>query len=263
MRCAICGIAGYIGSSKNINVSFYLITKLLECSESRGQDASGYWAVEKGENGRVFYNKMPIKASLFVDEDCWKLISKIDIDLFLTHARGASPGYGNPAINENNHPFVNEDKSVALVHNGKLNDVEYVFLKNDYHPVTECDSEMILKIFEIHNNLDGIKDIFSLLGEGHMAVAIGQKQLKNRNLWLFRNKHRPLWLVDVRDFLGQVFFVSDPNFWQEAVKDAPYAKQIKRCQKLVEIKPEEVWLFENEHFFNYKVKRNIVHISTL
>lgn len=259
----MCGIAGYIGESKKPVLTYQLITKLFEKSESRGIDAAGYWGTESGPNGRVLYHKEPGKASHFVKREMWKQVCKHNPNLLLVHARGASKGVGEPSINYNNHPFTSSDKSIGLIHNGRVDDIEYNSLKQKYGLSSQCDSEILLRIFEggeaysqrdlkdVFGDVDhshrlaGIKDIFSLINEGHMAVAIGERGLNGeRLLWLFRNRHRPLWIVDMRESLGQVFFVSEPTIWEDAVQECSGVKGLAKTQKLIELPTEEVWFFK-------------------
>lgn len=176
----------------------------------------------------------------------------------LTHARGASKGVGHPQDNVNNHPFVNSDLSLAVIHNGRVEDYEYNFLKQKYEVSSKCDSEILLRILEggedyskeeiaelgnLENThrMAGIKDIYSLINDGHMAVAVGERTPDgSRFLWLFRNKHRPLWISDMRETLGQIFFVSEPSIWEESVAEMRSNKFFKK-QKLIEVPEEEVW----------------------
>lgn len=204
-------------------------------SEIRGTDAAGFWAVQN--NDKILHHKNPCKSSDLVLRNVWKIE---DCNLMLTHARGASKGVGEPRCNRNNHPFTNSTKNVGLIHNGRIEDHEYETLKKKYDVHSDCDSEILLRIVEGANTkLDGICDVFSLINEGHMAVAIGSLD-ENRNLWLFRNKHRPLWVVDLRDYLGQVFFVSEPRIWDESIK-CKTLHHLGFCQKLIELPTEEVW----------------------
>lgn len=246
----MCGISGFVGKSKKPALSFQLITKLFEKLESRGIDAAGFWGVQTG--GETAYHKEPGRSSLFVKKDVWRKIAKFNPNLLLTHARAASKGVGEPECNKNNHPFVNVDKSLALVHNGRIEDYEYKALKLKYEVHSECDSEILLRIFEnskmrpweheYADRLGGISDIFSFVSEGHMAVAIGERCKGKNLLWLFRNCHRPLWVVDVRDVLGQIFFVSEPRIWEDAVCESG-CRYISRTQKLIELPTEEIWFF--------------------
>lgn len=250
----MCGIAGFIGESKNKNITFDLTTKLFSKSESRGIDAAGFWAADS--NGVVYYHKEPIKSSHFIKNDMWRQAGRANINLMLTHARGASKGFGEPYRNINNHPFVSSGKSLALVHNGRIEDHEYNALKEKYEVCSGCDSEILLRILESReesedfselgdlenlHRMAGIKDIYSLINDGHMAVAVGERLEDGaRLLWLFRNKHRPLWISDMRESLGQIFFVSEPSIWEDSVLEMKSHRFFKK-QKLIEIPEEEVW----------------------
>lgn len=255
----MCGIAGFIGESKNAHITFDLTTKLFAKCESRGTDAAGFWGTESGQKGRIFYHKEPIRSSQFVkSNEIWRQANRSSIDLMLTHARGASKGVGHPHDNINNHPFVSNCKSLALIHNGRIEDYEYHTLKTKYEVISSCDSEILLRILEggedyPHEHLSefgslenlhrmaGIRDIYSLINDGHMAVAVGER-LKDgtRLLWLFRNRHRPLWVSDMRETLGQIFFVSEPSIWEDSVYEMKSNKFFKK-QKLIEVPNEEVW----------------------
>ena len=258
----MCGIAGYIGESKKPVLTYQLITKLFEKSECRGIDAAGYWGTQNGVDGNVLYHKEPGKSSDFVKKETWKLICKHNPNLLLVHARGASKAFGEPSVNHNNHPFTSFDKSIGLIHNGRIDDCEYHSLKIKYELKSQCDSEILLRIFESGESyssqelkddfgelehsqrLAGIRDVFSLINEGHMAVAVGERGLAgNRMLWLFRNRHRPLWIVDMREPLGQVFFISEPTIWEDAVRECSGIKSLTRNQKLIELPTEEIWQF--------------------
>ena len=259
----MCGISGYIGESKKPILTYQIITKLFEKSESRGSDAAGFWGTKSGSNGNVLYHKEPLRASSFTKKEVWNAVLQHNPNLLLVHARGASKGVGEPANNQNNHPFTNRNKSIGLIHNGRVDDSEYYPLKQKYETSSQCDSEILLRIFEagelyskdhlfetfgeveLPERLAGIRDIFSLVNEGHMAVAVGERAVNgDRFLWLFRNDYRPIWVVDMRDQLGQVFFVSEPQIWDEAMRECSGAKGIALSQKLIELPTDEVWFLK-------------------
>lgn len=276
----MCGISGFIGKSKNPELTFKLITRLFARLEKRGEDASGFWGVESNDAASVLYHKEPVKSSEFVEKEIWKNVYEYDPSLLIVHARGASSGVGSPSVNTNNHPFVNTNKSIGLVHNGRIDDSEYIPLKQKYKTTSDCDSELLLRIFESGEyyspqqlkesfpNIDnphrmaGCKDIFSLINKGHMAVAVGERADKGqRLLWLFRNTHRPLWVMDLRNELGQIFFVSEPSIWDDAINDCEL-KGLCKYQKFAELPVEEVWHFKisNDQTLGniqrFKVKKN-------
>lgn len=262
----MCGIAGFIGESKLPDVSFQLINKLFEHLEVRGKDAAGFWGTQAGD-GKTLYHKEPGRPSAFVKKQVWKDVSKLNPNVLLVHAREASQGVGLPSTNKNNHPFVNSDLSVGLCHNGRIPQNVYEELVKKYEVRTNCDSELLLRIFEsghlyeaqdietefseedatIASRLMGLRDIWSSVFRAHMAVAIGERLSEGgRRLWLFRNDYRTLWVADARDQLGQIFFVSTPEIWQAAIFDCPAAWQVLSKSKVpkYDLTPEEIWCFE-------------------
>jgi glucosamine 6-phosphate synthetase-like amidotransferase/phosphosugar isomerase protein len=253
----MCGIAGFIGLSKKPKATYEIMTNLFDFLEFRGTDASGIWATEAGKNGKVYYHKEPIKSSQFVQKDFWKKTRRSKLNLLLAHARSTSKGGGHASNNGNNHPFVSLDKRIGMVHNGTIE--EATFLSKKYQCISETDSEVILRIFEkgmedklelddiperISHRLGGIKDVWATITEGAMAVALGEREDDSqRNLFLFRNDQRPLWLADLRVGLGQVFFFSSPDIWYRAMGACSQGvKSVVKDQKLVEIPPDEVWV---------------------
>lgn len=250
----MCGLAGYIGQPKRPKMSYYLMTKLFDFLEFRGTDAAGVWGTETGNNGRVIYHKAPIKSSDFVQSRFWNRIRKVKSNLLLAHARATSRGGGDAINNENNHPFVSSDKRLGIIHNGTLD--ESNLLENKYEILSETDSEYLLRMYEqglnatvedvpdVSNRLDGVKEIWKHIDSGAMAVAIGERHTGgSRSLLLFRNDKRPLWLADLRESLGQIFFFSSPDIWYKAVIDD--SKLVEVCQnaKLIEVPPQQVWYF--------------------
>ena len=189
-------------------------------------------------------------------KNIWKNLSNFNLDMLLCHARGASKGVGEPIYNSNNHPFVSNDKSIGLIHNGRVDDCEYNELVKKYAVKSNCDSEIILRIIENAEEkefnepsipseiLSGIKDVYSLINEGHMAVAVGKRGANGeRWLWLFRNSFRPLWIIDTRECLGQIFFISDPSIWEESIKECGTLKGLSKSQKIIEFPENQIWCF--------------------
>lgn len=255
----MCGIAGYIGQSKRPKLTYELITELFYFLSSRGTDASGVWGTEVGEGGRVVYHKEPTRSDQFVNKPFWtEQVRRMKLNLLLVHARAASRLRGtflsDPAVNTNNHPFVSTDKRVGMVHNGTLEEIH--FLKNRYRTVSETDSEVLLRMYEhgldrepleiedtdmdVAVRMNGIKDIWSVISSGAMSVAIGERVDEYaRLLFLFRNHKRPLWIADLRDTLGQIFFFSSPDIWYHAMLNSSDLR--KQELKLIEIPPNQVW----------------------
>ena len=262
----MCGIAGLIGESKQPQISYSLISKILFYLEKRGEDATGLWGTQKGailadqdesKKPAIIYHKEPTKSSEFVKySNVWRKVRKFNPNLLLLHARAASYGVGIPSYNKNNHPFTSDDVSLAIIHNGRI--PEYTDLKDKFKTFSNCDSEILLRIIagtetsEIEDEtitdyqktrLSGIKKIWSLADAAHMAVAVGEfKPDGTRHLWLWRNDHRPLWLADMRETLGQIFFFSEPPIWYEALKECPEIKNfLSKKQRLIKVPTEQIF----------------------
>ena len=195
----MCGIVGFIGSSTNPDVSNYIITALFNLSDSRGADASGFWAV----GDCIHFYKNAIPSSSMILNHQWQQSCELNPHILLGHARAAT--HGDPKDNRNNQPFVSINKEICVIHNGRITD--YDKLKDKYVLESECDSEILLRIFEANNQIEDILDL-----DGPSAIAVAM----NKNLWLYRNAGRPLWLIDVRQALGQIFFCSTIDMWVQA-----------------------------------------------
>lgn len=250
----MCGIAGFIGKSKDNNISFKLLTSLFSKNESRGIDASGFWLYDGKE---IVFSKIPIKSSKFVNTKVWQQVRNIDCKLILTHSRGATVGYGDCFINSNNHPFTYN--RIGLIHNGKLDINEFNLLKNKYDLTSNCDSELLLKIIVGESSvIKGIEKVYSFLKNSHFAVALTDVSI-DESLWLFRNKHRPLWILDLREFLGQIYFLSDPELFIKAINENPDIKFIKKYSKLFELKPYEIIQINNNKIICYNLEKKSEH----
>ena len=276
----MCGLAGYIGSSKKPKISYGLATALFENLEIRGMDAAGIWGTEQG-NGSIIYHKEPVNSSRFIKNEIWDNVKKLKPDLLLLHARYTSSGVGHARHNKNNHPFVSTDKTVAMVHNGIIQ--EACCLKEKYEIKSDTDSEILLRMFEhnmdqdkvnlkvdsdhIKRVMSGIKGIWSLITEGSMAVAFGERINKyERSLTLFHNEQRPLWLIDLRESLGQVFFFSEPEIWYRAISSHSCLRsEFGDSSQLVEMPIHQVWYLKvdkdnphvvNDNFFKFEVEIN-------
>lgn len=264
----MCGIVGFVGQSKNPKITWLLANSLLEKTEIRGKEATGFWGAQADEDGQIIYHKEPVTSSTFVKLDIWKHVQNFNPSLLLAHCREPTTGAGIPKTNRNNHPHVSDSRTLAVVHNGRVE--EYHQLKNKGYDKLrgECDSEIIRAIFEhgdqfgddpelfgkkfpnldrrLGNRLLGIDRIFSKLHGGAMAVAVGERLAgDHRALWLWRDEKRPLWVVDLRNCLGQIFFCSTGPIWQMAVEAVPAVKQfLPANHDLVEFPAFHTYLIE-------------------
>lgn len=162
---------------------------------------------------RVIFHKKPVRSSRLVLEPHWGRAKSAN--LMICHAREASRG--DPSDNRNNHPFVSKSMNLGVVHNGRIPEEIYDRIIKDHPTESECDSEVILRMLEKPRelNLGVLQDAWRALEGSQMAVAVGERHKDVCRLWLFRNKYRSLWTVSL-DSLGQTFFVSTKEIWEEA-----------------------------------------------
>lgn len=262
----MCGIFGYIGKSKNKEITYQISNALFINTFRRGEHATGFWACEAGADGRIFYDKEGIKSTDYVNGSFWKSFSGVDADLFLGHCRQCSHGVGNQHTNKNNHPHVSSNKKIALVHNGRI--PEHDILKNKYSLRSECDSEVLLAMYEVaHHDCDeevlantypessldiakkiqGMAEIFKYVQYGAMALAIGERDGQDRYLILHRDDQRPLHSVDLRQELGQIFFFSTIEIWKDSlnmVKHDDLKKFIPDKQEIGILDQDELIIFK-------------------
>ncbi len=261
----MCGILGYIGKPVDHKATFDLTNALMVKTEVRGIDATGFWSCVNDKD-KIIYHKEPVKSSEFVGREIWKSTAKQKIDLMLGHCRYTSSGSGNEKVNKNNHPHVSQDFRVALIHNGKV--PEYSWLRKNYPVKTDCDSEVLLRIFEsgedfreqqeflksqlqkANNSIAhlyriyGIKKIFAEASYGAMAVAVGEHLDDGRALWLFHNEQRPLCLIDLRETMGQFFFCSTQELFRAAVDEAKIPNRlIPMNQGVIKLPADSVYYF--------------------
>ena len=234
-------------------------------------DAAGIWATEVGPKGRVIYHKEPIKSSEFIRKSFWtQRVRKMKLNMMLVHSRATSTGNGHARQNKNNHPFVSSDKRIGMVHNGTIREAEY--LRDKYKIFSNTDSEVLLRMYEhagegddlylpdhipleVSQRMKGVRDIWSTILTGAMAVAFGERiDDHTRMLCLFHNEQRPLWMADLRESLGQLFFFSSPDIWYRALSiSSNTLKDIcSKDLKLHEVPVREAWFFmideEKPHF---------------
>jgi glucosamine 6-phosphate synthetase-like amidotransferase/phosphosugar isomerase protein len=218
----MCGILGFIGKSKNALLSQKLVTCLFQKTQVRGSDASGFYCASDFDRKEVFFHKLPEPSTVYVENIAYQKLWENDLNLGIFHCRAATQGVGLPAENKNNHPFVSENLQKAVIHNGFINKSEYKILKSLFETNTDCDSEIVLRILEQNPNFeDSLSEFFGLTEKSAYAVAFAEVDEHVRSLTLFRNIHRPIMIVDLRDLLGQIFFCSTLEILLQAVHSVP------------------------------------------
>ena len=172
----MCGIFGCVGKNNVVDMCLDGLKKL----EYRGYDSSGI----------AYFYKNDIKIVKKTGKICnlEREIKKLHIksNCAIMHTRWATHG---EVCDLNAHPHTNKNKTIALVHNGIIEN--YNELKNEYkfECVSQTDSEVIAYLIENSkkkNNLEKIKDVCSLLvGSYALAVVFSDE---NNKIYVAKNK---------------------------------------------------------------------------
>lgn len=233
----MCGLIGFIGNSKNPELSFNIFTNLFINTQIRGVDASGIYAVDK-LNAKYFMKDGVPSEVLATYDDYIDLYNK-NLNIAIGHCRQTSVGVGTSENNFNNHPFINEDLSVSIIHNGRIDPDEYDKMSKVYKTIGNCDSEIILRHIEenykkninydSNNMVELLTHFVGMCPQSHYAIAVAEVNEDDRILYLLRNIHRSLWYVDLTKDLNQIFFASTDEILFTSIY--PYMKKYLKPER--------------------------------
>lgn len=162
----MCGIVGYIGNEEPQDIIIDGLKKL----EYRGYDSAGVAIVDNGE--------IKIRKHVGAIVNLEKLIGdeRLGGHIGIGHTRWAT--HGAPS-DVNSHPHFCEDKSIAIVHNGTIEN--YVELKEQLKAegvnfISETDTEvaamLIGKLYKQCHDLKGALDQAVAMMEGTFALVV-------------------------------------------------------------------------------------------
>ncbi|MDD7717965.1 MAG: glutamine--fructose-6-phosphate transaminase (isomerizing) [Eubacteriaceae bacterium] len=179
----MCGIVGYVGGN---NAKDYIIDGLKKL-EYRGYDSAGI--ALQSENGIVVRKKEGKIANLEALIENEKLYGTTGIG----HTRWAT--HGAPS-DINAHPHMSQDESIAIVHNGIVEN--YMDLKkmlNEEYGIvfkTETDSEVIAQLISVLNKGDLEKAVYDAVAMMRGAYAFGVIAKDEPNKIIAYRKDAPL-----------------------------------------------------------------------
>lgn len=239
----MCGLVGMVGLSKDPELSFKILTALMKTTQKRGFHATGFYYVD--ENNKVDHFKLGISSRIFTRLEPWTSLKEVPIKGFIGHTRYSTSG--SSRNNVNNHPFISQTENIAIVHNGTLN--LYHKYRKDYTLKTSCDSELLLRIIVKENNIiKGIHKVYELLGStGDFACQLIYRNpdTNTSNFYFFRDTSRPGRFIDLSEQLGQYFFTSTTEIWDETIKELGL-KQFESVE-VQKIPPFSIIMVETEN----------------
>ncbi len=178
----MCGIVGYIGS----RAAAPLLLSGLESLEYRGYDSAGI-AVFDGNKINVTKEKGRLSA---LKEKLEK--SPCRGCAGIGHTRWAT--HGVPSV-KNSHPHTNSDASIAVVHNGIIENHEALkaFLKDKgYTFISETDTEVIPQLIDYYYEGDLLSAVIKATRKLDGSYAIGAMALSEPDKIVAVRKDSPL-----------------------------------------------------------------------
>ena len=160
----MCGIVGYIGSKQAAPV----ILNGLERLEYRGYDSAGMAVYD---NGAI--NVVKAKGKLRVLEELTHGGDTVTGTLGIGHTRWATHGKPNEV---NAHPHCNADKSIAVVHNGIIENFAKLkerLIKNGYEFISDTDTEVVANLLDHYYNGDPLEALTKVLHRIEGSYALG------------------------------------------------------------------------------------------
>lgn len=193
----MCGIVGYLGNRQATEVLVDGLSKL----EYRGYDSAGV-AINNGKSEleiRKFQGRLAVLA-----EDLEK--HPIEGNLGIGHTRWAT--HGVPS-DENAHPHFNKEKTIAVVHNGIIEN--YLELRAElqaegYEFASQTDTEVAAHMVSKYYNGNLLDAVYKATARFRGAYALGVICTENDNELVAVRKDSPL-IVGLGE--GENFIASD------------------------------------------------------
>lgn len=195
----MCGIVGYIGKKQAYDILIHGLHRL----EYRGYDSSGI-AIGKEDRTLNVYKKGKV-----FDLEASVTGKDIEGTIGIAHTRWDTHGEPNDT---NAHPHVSQDGTLALVHNGTIEN--YAVLKkalerHGYSFVSEIDTEVLVQLIAYVKQsngcslFDAVKEALKQV-EGAYAIAVLEKD--NPDTLVVTRKSSPL-VIGIGE--GKTFIASD------------------------------------------------------
>ncbi|WP_300282150.1 glutamine--fructose-6-phosphate transaminase (isomerizing) [Peptacetobacter sp.] len=225
----MCGIVGYLGHKNAAEVIVDGLSKL----EYRGYDSAGIAVVNEGKlEVRKFKGRLSVLA-----EDIEK--NSLKGNLGIGHTRWAT--HGEPS-DVNSHPHYNQDKTIAVVHNGIIEN--YMELKEELKSEgiefkSETDTEVIAHLVDKYYEGNLLDAVYKAVSKLRGAYALGVICKDNEKELVAVRKDSPL-IAGVGE--GENFIASDIPALLKYTKKVYFLEN----GEVVHIKDNELKIYDSE-----------------
>ncbi|HBH1898498.1 TPA: glutamine--fructose-6-phosphate transaminase (isomerizing) [Clostridioides difficile] len=239
----MCGIVGYLGSRKAAEVIVEGLSKL----EYRGYDSAGV-AVnssnEKELNIRKFKGRLSVLA-----EDLEK--NPIDGNLGIGHTSWAT--HGEPS-DVNSHPHFNQAKTIAVVHNGIIEnymEIKEELISEGVKFESQTDTEVIAHLVDKYYEGNLLDAVYKTISKLRGAYALGVICKEHGNELVAVRKDSPL-VVGVGE--GENFIASDIPALLKYTRDVYFLEN----GEVVHLKDENVTVYDSNRNL---VEKEVFHVT--
>lgn len=160
----MCGIVGYVGQNQAAPILLDGLARL----EYRGYDSAGM-AVYHDDEIEIVKAKGRLQVLRELTNNGIDLKGTIGIG----HTRWAT--HGEPSVT-NSHPHYNKDKSIAVVHNGIIENYQPLrdrLVRKGYRFISDTDTEVIAHMLDNYYNGDPLETISKLMARIEGSYALG------------------------------------------------------------------------------------------
>jgi len=217
VQLQMCGISAVYNSNHALTKAFNILLK----QENRGKDATGLAYIYNGRLNVLKKAKPPSEFQQFIEhlDDSGVLVS-------IGHNRQATTNIKEKHLDTEAHPFLSEDKSFALVHNGQVSSYELIrelLTTIDHRFSSKVDSEVYVHLLEEFLNkektrLDALAKLRKFVS-GNVLVLFTDGELyglPNREFIVATKEDNSILIASERKslfpFLGNSFKIAKPSF---------------------------------------------------
>jgi len=210
----MCGIVAYIGTKQ----AYPILIKGLQRLEYRGYDSAGVALLNNNQ-----LNVLKKKGKV-AELEAFAATQDINGTVGIGHTRWATHG---PPNDENAHPHLSGDGSIALIHNGIIENYAIIkeeLLKRGHVFKSETDTEVLTHLIEEIRNQAKVslfEAIRLALNEVHGAYAIVVISKDNPNQLICARKSSPL-VIGIGTGESEFFVASDASPIVEYTKNVVY-----------------------------------------
>ncbi|NMS91035.1 glutamine--fructose-6-phosphate transaminase (isomerizing) [Clostridioides difficile] len=239
----MCGIVGYLGSRKAAEVIVEGLSKL----EYRGYDSAGV-AVNNSNGEELNIRKFKGRLSVLA-EDLEK--NPIDGNLGIGHTRWAT--HGEPS-DVNSHPHFNQSKTIAVVHNGIIEnymEIKEELISEGVKFESQTDTEVIAHLVDKYYEGNLLDAVYKTISKLRGAYALGVICKEHGNELVAVRKDSPL-VVGVGE--GENFIASDIPALLKYTRDVYFLEN----GEIVHLKDENVTVYDSNRNL---VEKEVFHVT--